>query len=688
MFSLTNDTAALVAAFCAAFEPQELLPIYDWAEGRVVIPPEASTSVPGPLSWAGFAYCREPLNRLHFDDPCKRVTVKASSQSGKSNIGVVWVSWIIDQRPRPIGLGLPSLAKVREFSSTKLQPVFDATPCLVDKVLPTSTRSERGSTTTDKAFIGGSLKIFAMSSPLALQTSSFGALWMTESPGFLADVGGRGSPIHQARARMDGWDIAGTKELHESTPGEIGACPITQDYEASEQNQYYMPCPHCDAWHRWEWESFVVPARATDAPTITAPCCGVDIEERHKPAMVAGGLYLPTFESADPGNPAPGRSVPFAELAKWAARDTEGREPGYYFWQAHSPLKTWASIAAEYRESQKSSETRATFRQQKLGLASDPAAAAPEHTTIAKAAERIGVARGIIPSWAACLVGAADIQGDRIEWAAYAIGPNNWARIDRGVIEIDPLTRDAWSALALVVGRSYGGPRIAEIGFDAFFVDSGGKEGVSPQVYQFTRARGTRAGSGNVRSLKGSSYELPGGQAVLERALKVRMPDGRKVRHHIVFVDGYVVKRQVYGALAAFVASAESGELRPGALLLERDSTVEDAQQITAERLVLPKAYRPGARGIWESRYPRNEQLDMAVYAWSAAQWRGIWAWDADRWASEFLAKARPAADVTAVPLEQLWNKPAQPEAAVAGETAKDRAPRGSRFASIFGGDA
>jgi len=691
MNAMMGGGAVLRTAFAEAFAPPETMTIAEWAErAPVVIPAEAATALPGALSWTGFEYCIEPLNRLHFDDSCSRVTLMWAAQCGKSNVGIVWACWIIAQRPRPLGIALPGLSKVRQLNTEKLQPVLEATACVADKLAPVSTRDERGSTTTYKAFPGGSIELFAASSPIALQMKSYGALWMTETPGFLASVGGRGSPITQARSRMDGWEAVGPKELHESTPGEQGSCPVTDDYLAGDQQHFYLPCPHCDSMFRIEEQDFVFKPKPGEAPYVVAPCCGGIVEERHREPMkarIGAEGWIATFESTSPGNPAPPRHFPAADFARWRARDTEGRQPSYYLWQAYSQLKTWAGLALDFKESEKDAEAATGFRQQKLGLASDPAAAVPEHALLIKTAAALGVERRAVPVWAAVIVGAADIQGDRIEWAAYAIGPTMWARIDRGVIEHDPLTAPAWEALAGVVGRTYEGPHLAPVGFAAFFVDSGGKEGVTPQVYSFTRARGTRAGSGNVRSIKGSSREHPPGQSVMERPLKVTLPTGKKVRHHIVFIDGYVVKRQVYAALSAFVASAESGELRAGSLVLERDTSDEDAQQITAERLVLPKTTRPGVRGTWEPRYPRNEQLDLAVYGWSAAQWRGIWSWDAARWEQEFVANAKPASAAAAAPLEQFWNKPAPAVAEVAPPaSAPDRKSGPSKFASIFGG--
>jgi Phage terminase large subunit (GpA) len=55
-------------------------------------------------------YLREPMDCLHPDNPARRVTVKASAQVGKSEIGVCWFCFIVDRSPGPMLTVLPATA--------------------------------------------------------------------------------------------------------------------------------------------------------------------------------------------------------------------------------------------------------------------------------------------------------------------------------------------------------------------------------------------------------------------------------------------------------------------------------------------------------------------------------------------------------------------------------------------------
>lgn len=665
--SLTRGAAALAMAFVVAVTPQPRTTIAVWSSGRVIIPPEANTSRPGPLSWEGFEYCLEPLERLRYDDPCSKVTVQAAGQTGKSNIGVVWVSWTICVAPRPMGLCLPSGPKAQSFNSKKLQPVIDATDDLAERVEPEKATNGRGSTTRQKNYPGGSLTLFSAGSVNDLQSESFGALWITESPNFLSEVGSRGSPMTQARTRMDGWDAVGTKELHESTPGEEGICPVSADFEAGDQRRFYLPCPHCDMSHVWEWDDFVVPENPDDEPYIVAPCCGSPIHEVELPALKRFGVdpeapdavagYLPTFPSKNAANPAPGKAVLKADFARFRARSVEGRQPSYHFWQILSPLKTWRGLAKDWRDAKGKPTEESAFRQQKLGLPTEPAVKAPDQASLVEASAKLFVRRGQIPEGTCWLTGVADIQGDRIEWAVHAHGPAIRARIDRGVIEHDPLGLEAWSELAKVFARRWEGPACRPLGLDAVGVDLGGVDGVTPRVYEFVRRRS------NCYAIKGASTPPP--LPTDFKRIKGKDTRQRTITVQRLLVDTYIFKKFTAYSLGMLVKSAalDPPAPQPGSVLFEDDVSEEDFRQLTAEVFRRPVGAKPGQRGEWVRVEGRaNEQLDLDVYCQALAYQKGIQRWDAARWEAEFLARNR-FAEETATPLETLWSAPeAQPQ--------------------------
>lgn len=685
--------ASLLLALAQAVAPRPDQPPWQWAEGRIVIPAEANTSRPGPLSWDGFEYCLEPLERLDYNDTSSRVAIMAAGQTGKSNIGVVWTGWTIVEAPRPLGLAVPSGPKAQAFNSKKLQPVIDKTPELTDRIVPQNSRDERASTTRQKNYPGGSLTIFSAGSVNDLQSESFGAVWITESPNFLEEIGGRGSPLTQIRVRMDGWEAVGTKELHESTPGEEGACPISADFEAGDQRLFYLPCPHCDQAFTIEWDDFIVPDDAAEDPYVLPPCCGdthgAVLTERQLPALkrlartrliaeregrtdlppeLAAG-YLPTFPSEDPTNPAPGRTVAKADFNRWRARPTEGRQPSYHFWQIISPLKTWRGLAKDWRDARGKPTEEAAFRQQKLGRPTESAMKAPGHLDLYSAAQSLGRRRGEIPPGTCWLSGQADVQGESIEWSVQAHGPQFRARIDRGVIEMDPLGVDAWAELAKVIARRWEGPHTRPLGLDVFGVDSGGVEGVTPRVYEFVRGRQ------NCYAIKGASraQNLP----TDVRRIKGKDTRGRTIKVALLLIDTYVFKKFTAYSLRNLVAGAtlDPPTVLPGSVQYEDDATEEDFRQLTAEVFKRSPGAKPGERGEWV-KIQANEQLDLDVYAQALAYQKGLQRWDQARWEREFHERAKAPGEPSEPPLLALASEPAAPRAEPVGnDVGARRAP-------------
>ncbi|KAK0359086.1 hypothetical protein LTR94_032697, partial [Friedmanniomyces endolithicus] len=84
---LARQAASLVMAMATAVTPAPDQMISAWAEGRVNIPGETGTTREGELSWDGFEYLIEPLDRLHPDDPARTVTFVGSAQIAKTTIG-------------------------------------------------------------------------------------------------------------------------------------------------------------------------------------------------------------------------------------------------------------------------------------------------------------------------------------------------------------------------------------------------------------------------------------------------------------------------------------------------------------------------------------------------------------------------------------------------------------------------
>lgn len=620
---------------------------------------ESGSSRPGKWLNATTPYGVEMMECLDNDYPARRVIVSAAAQLIKSELFLNWAGQTICDDPAPMMLVLPSLDELRNWNSTKWQPTLDATPALKRRVFERVERSRSGSTTSFKAFRGGFLMVTTAMSSKGLQGRSVKRLACDEVSEFPLDTGGRGDPIKQAETRGDGHDDF--KALYTSTPKELPGCRITKMLEAGDHRIYYVDCPHCGEAQQLLFERFQAPTASN--PRVAYGChgCGADIDEIHKPAMLAGGRWLKTYASDDPANPPPPVHFPSIDVPHWRSRSSEGRDPSFHIWQAYSPFKSWSVLWAEYEEAKKDDADLKVFWQQKLGRAWDPATDAPDEQKLFEARGRF-VKRGVVPAWACELVLAVDNQGDRIEWDGYAMGPDlSMARFDWGVIEHDPLTPEAWADLAEVVGRRYPGEVTVPLGWDMVGVDLGGKKGTTERVYRFVRGRA------NVVAIKGSSNpdEVPlrkGKRRVL------RLKDGSSLTIEPHLIGGHGLKLAVYSMLQTSLDAVN--DRLPAGLYNPSDATLEDFKQYTAEVYRKPATQRVGAVGWWDRLPGRaNERLDNAVYARGMFWSRGAYARTEEEWRAMFEARAeRPEAvlplfEAVEIPTIQVAEPAANPGA-------------------------
>ena len=643
---------SIVFGALGQMKPAEELGVAEWADKYRVISEESGSPNAGQWETDRAPYLREPMECCGVDHPAPRVAIRGSAQGGKSEVLVNAALHCVDTAPRSIMVLTPSLSKAQAWNREKWEPTIEATERVRLKVMATTSRSKDESTTFHKRFRGGFLKIVTASSAKELQSSTIGLLILEEPTDYPADAGSRGDPIDQARHRLDAWGDDG-KEIGASTPGEVGSCRISAMYEAGDQRKYFVPCPHCGDLHSLEWEAML---EDDGRPVFACPSCGAFIEETALGGMLAGGAWVKCFVSDDPDNPAPPRVISPDDLDDWRGRPSEGRYPSFHFWQAYSPFSTWRKIRAEWREAKEDPVKLKTFYQQVLAEPFEAARDKPSWEALRDAMEgpalrRLGgVVRGEVPIWAAMLTGAADVQGDRIEWAVYAWGPEGrGARIDNGIIPINPSDKRAWQELGRVRAYEYEGPHFESRPCDRFGVDSGGHH--TQEAYRFCRASG-------VLALKGKPNDPDAPPLSLGNKAKVRGENGRKIvgRVSLHLVGTHLLKASIYYGLHQALVSAENdGDvLEPGALLLSPDSVEGDYKQITAEHIV-EDVVRGRRVSYWDKpKHQANEQLDLAVYAKALALSFGLDRLSAEGWSKLFAERAKDTALADALPLERL----------------------------------
>lgn len=649
---LKSARLLIFAAVAACSTPPQDVSVAQWAEQKRFVAAESGSARPGRWSNATTPYAVEPMEVCSPGSGATRVAVRASAQTLKSELILNTAFARIETRPGPMMLVLPSLNEVITWNRTKWRPNVKATPSINERVTPERSRDETASTLSFKHFTGGYLIVATAGSSKELQARSVRDLFGDELSEWPLDTKGRGDPLDQARHRQDGWGDDAF-ELLASTPKDLPDCRITKLVEAGDWRQYYVPCPHCGHYQLLLFDNFDAEALA---PTFTCAANGCVIEEGAKYGMIAGGVWLKTYDEATAEakaeNPKPPEHFAPEELDHWRARGAGGRAPSFDLWQAYSTLKPWAKIAAEWREAKGDPTKLKTFWQQVLAKPYDGGGEAPDYEKLHARRDQKRTL-GVVPFGYWIVTGAADIQSDRIEAAVWAWGPGGAGYlIARALFKGTPTDeRDGcWAKLAEFRQRQFEGENGHLFGIDIFGVDAGF---ASYTVYRFCNARAaTLALDG-----RGDRFMAPLGTPKHIKPAAATPTRKPRPAAFLYPVGTYGLKQRIYAGLRATIDGPDEDGVWPaGALRFPDDVTLDDMQQLTAEALMPVKKADGRTELAWRKLPGRaNEMLDIAVYSRALAFHLGIDRYDREKW-EELAAMRGGAGDANAGGLEKMWS--------------------------------
>jgi phage terminase large subunit GpA-like protein len=647
---VADGRRTLFAELARLAKPEAELSVSEFADRYRVVSPESGSPFPGPWRTDRVSYVREPTDCLHPDHAARRVTLKFSAQTGKSEVGVNWFCFIVDRAPGPMLTVLPTGAESIKYNRVKIQPTVDASPRIRRRVRPENSRDEAASTTAFKRFAGGFNQITSASSSKGLQMVSIRWLILDEISGFLRDVDGRGSPSSQARSRLKAFgDLA--KELALSTPGMSGECEISDLYDASDRRRFYIPCPHCGDYGTLKYDKMMGPSPATaNRAAFVCEGCGGVLEEAHKGPMVAAGRWIATWVPDD-AEPVP-TVIPAAQIDDYAIPPCQGRvagrEPGYAIWSAYSPMESWTDIWTRGQAARADPAMLKVFTQQDLGEPYEPKNDTPDWEKLLGA--RKAWKRGVVPWPAAVLTGFIDVQGNRFEWGLWAWGEGfqGWL-VDRGIISHSYEEDEAWAAIDALTSRRWPTAGGGEVDVLHWGIDTGA---FTQALYDRVGVRhGLLATKGENRP---SATPLKKGRADL-RDHRGRSIAGRRL--NLAFIGNFDLKLSIYEGLRSLVAGPEpGGAWRPGTLHLPDWIGEDELRQLTAEVLIDPREYEAGAankrrgaliktgeRREWRKKpHQPNEALDIVVGARALAWGEGAGQLTNSEW-RERAAKAHGA---------------------------------------------
>lgn len=577
---LAPASSIIRAAWRRGLAPDPDRTVDEWADAERYIAAESGSRFSGKWRTSLVPYAREVMQAMSLSHPCRRVTFAKSAQTGGSECALNLLGQIMAERPAPIIVMLPSEKEAGDYNRLKLQPLIDVTPAVRRRVRNVVSRDEQASTTTFKKFAGGYLQIVGANSSKNLQMRTAKVLVNDEVSEFPFDVDGRGDPMLLAEERLQTY-TGEEKIIDVSTPGLEGTCRVTKLYERSSKGRFLLACPHCGTRQPLEFNRLRYDLAKEVAEYVCHPH-GCLIEAHHKPAMLAAGIWQHEHPE---------------RLALHA---------GFHINALYSPFLTWLDVAKKFEAAREAGNLK-VFTQQQLGLAFKEEGEAPDHKRLHETRDRNRPLKALPPE-ALWLTGAADVQGDRIEWDVYAWGPGLTAwLVDTGIIVGPPTDPATFRQLSDVASRRYTDAMGRTWPIDAFGCDSGF---MSQAVYRW--AIEDPAPSGRRFALDGQGKPL---LPPLGTGKKIDVDwEGRKSGAVQLWPVGtHSLKLAHYAAIRRTIRGPDETGAQPRGLLLLPGAVDEDyCRQLTAEFLYQPAKGNPEWRVITGTR---NERLDTAVYA-------------------------------------------------------------------------
>lgn len=603
-------------AWVRGLAPDPALTVSQWADRHRILSSRAASEA-GQYRTSRTPYMRAIMDALSPSHPAQRVIFAKSAQVGATEVGNNWIGFCIHRVPSPFLAVQPTVDMAKRLSQQRLDPLIEDSPVLRELVMPSRSR-DSNNTILSKRFPGGQLILAGANSAVGLRSMPARMIFLDEVDAYPGDVDDEGDPIALAEART--LSFGHRKKLFlASTPTIKGLSRIEREFEASDQQRYHVPCPHCGGLQhleferlKWEWGR---------PETVAYQCihCEEFIEERYKTEFMAeenGACWIATASE---------EQVDAARRAGIV---------GFHINGLYSPLGwlSWIDIARQWEQAQGVDANLKAFKNTILGVTWQEKGEAPDWQRLYERRET-EFKFGTAPMGVLVLTAGVDVQRDRIEISVWGWGRGleSWL-VDHIVLEGDPGQQEVWDRLTELVGRTWRHECGLEMVLSRLVIDSGDQTNT---VYTWVRS----VGQSHVIAIKGVEG--------FDRAAPVDGPTyvevsigGKRLRRGVKLwkVSGPVFKSETYRWLRLVRPTdedLEGGAQWPaGYMHLPGTMSAEMVKQLTAEELRTVKTKKGYQKLEWHQTRERNEVLDCRVYARAGAWLMGMDRWDEARWAA------------------------------------------------------
>lgn len=583
---LADGASQTYRAIARGLRPRERLSVSDWA-GRYRRLSSKSAAEPGPWRNDRIPYLRAIMDALDTRHPAPLVVLMGSSQTGKSECGLNWIGKTIHWTPGSFLALFPSEKDARKWVRTRLQTMLAETPEL-RRLIPPGRRKDGESTLQEKHFPGGVLYTGSANIPSDLASISVPYVLLDEVDRYPEALDKEGDPVELGKRRTEAFS-SWCKVFEASTPTTEEGSRIWRDYQASTQDRYYVPCPHCGHKQILRWEGLKWPDGKPELAAYACEDCAALIEERYKTQMLAAGEWRPTHP------------------------EREAEIKGFHISGLYTPIglgSTWAKFARAWLMARGDPAKEQVFYNTRLGEVVRSEGARVEWEVLQRRAEPYRLRT--IPAGVLLLTAGVDVQRDRLEVQILGHGRGERVTVvDYHVLPGDPTRDEVWRALDAFLAREIVSDGGRPLSLSAIAVDS---SDLQHEVVNYTRMRKARG----VFAVKGS--------AVLNRA-----PIGRPSLVDVNY-RGQVYKRgaeqyQIGVSLlkATLYGRLKADEGKPDHPVAPSDRHVRFSADLGEDyfRQLSAEVFDPNARK-WIKTYDRNEALDTFVYAMAAAMHHSV----------------------------------------------------------------
>ena len=572
----------VAGAFASAVRPRGRMSVSRWADAWRVM--KTGTNQPGPWRTERTPYLREIMDSLSEHSPVRRVIVMKAAGVGVSEAMFNWIGYVIHHlRDRDMMAVMPTLEIRDRTFNPKLNRMLRETPALAELF---AGRRRDDTNRQDLMEFGHGARLIkaGANSPNSLRAEHLPYVVCDELDAFEWDIGGEGDPIELIENRQRTYTRA--KSLYISTPTIADTSHIWRLWNESDQRRYHVPCPHCGERHPLVWKHLKYAVRPGSEAAgrkevmrawMVCPECGAEIDEHHKPQMLAEGV--------------------------WIAEHPERKaNRGYHINALYAPIglgPRWIDLAQKWVDAQSDTNRLKVFTNTNLGepwIDEEVSADVPALMARVEPIEPEDIRAEVL------LTAGVDVQKDRLEatLVAWSRDEEAWV-LEHGIFAGDTLSDEVWRELDAWLHLH----DVDVAAIDAHFN--------ADAVHRYCQRRR------NLIPVVGISDRMDSPIVEDETKRRQRLRRRRK--------KGAVISEPIGVDQAKSLLFSRFNIEQPGESYIHFNAhpTLDDEwfNQLTAERLI--REVKGGrVRWRWKPIRTRNEALDCMVYALAAMRLSGI----------------------------------------------------------------